>query len=217
MSQEATIQSRRIFEYFRGADSRAHYEDLVHYAEWQVRRTSWSCGSNDPRLSNGQSGEDVLHEVVLDTTTIDGSGNCRRRIPAEIPLEVALRKIVLSKISHTFEASESKLRKDSVTVMPDGENLDAIETDQPFWPPEGDRLSAAAEAQARDRSEKFIEFVRSDRVVHGMLVLLRDEDLDKPAETVAARLGVVVSEIYIARKRLATLVKKFQEREGGKR
>jgi hypothetical protein len=44
-----------------------------------------------------------------------------------------------------------------------------------------------------------------------MLILLRDEDLEGPAQTLAERLGVDINEIYTSRKRLATLVRRFRE------
>ncbi len=211
MSQEGSIQSKRVFDYFRGTEGQQRYEELLHYAEWRVRRTTWSYGGNGTALPNGQHGIDVFQEVVQDTTTFDDAGNCLRHIPAHIELAAALRKIIRSKISHTFELSESRVREDRVSLSKDGEEIDALETDKSFWNPDGDRMPAEVRANAREKCDRFIEFARCDRVVYGMLVLLRDENLDKPAEKVAQRLGVNVAEIYVARKRLATLVGKFEE------
>lgn len=217
MSHEAVTQSKRILEFFETSDGQQLYSDLGYYAEWIVRRSGWSFGRNSARLPNGQTGVDVLHEAVLDATSMDSAGDCLRNIPSHIPLEVAFKQIIRSKVSHTFEASENKKRSDSITLRPDGTESDAIETDKPLWQPEGDRMSREERALAHERCKKFIEFARSDRIVYGMLVLLRDENLDKPAETVAARLGVALVEIYTARKRLATLVKKFEETAGGQK
>lgn len=216
MSQEAATQCKRIGEYFEGPEGQQRYEELVHYAEWQVRRSSWSTGQNSTRLSNGQSGQEVLHESVEHATTIGDEGKCVRRIPPEIPLGAAFRRIICSKVSHTYKSSESKMRRDPIATLPGGEELDMMETDKTYWQPNGDRMSADARALAYERSERFIEFARKDRIVYGILVLLRDEDLDGPAEAIAARLGIDVNEVYVSRKRLATLVKKFEEMGGQK-
>jgi hypothetical protein len=217
MSQEAIEQSKRVIEYFRGEAGQQRYEELVHYAECHVRRVAWISGRCNGILPTGQSGWDILHEALLDVTSLDDSGECRRRIPASVPLPAALRKIVRSKISHAIEASATQLRADRIMESQDGCEVDTLESDKPFWQPDGDRMSAEAKESARERCGRFIEFAKADRVVYSMLVLLRDEDLDKPAERVASRLGVNVAEIYTARKRLATLVRRFLETEGLKR
>jgi hypothetical protein len=55
----------------------------------------------------------------------------------------------------------------------------------------------------------FMAFAKSDRIVHGMVNLLLEEDLDEPAEEVARRLGIQVVEVYTARKRLARLIQHY--------
>ena len=55
-------------------------------------------------------------------------------------------------------------------------------------------------------------FAKSDKVVHGMLTLLLEEDLDEPAEEVARRLGITVAEVYTARKRQARLIQNYLEK-----
>jgi len=211
MPPEAAHQCKRVFEYFKGPENRQRYEAMVHYAEWQVRRWSWSAGKHGTSLPNGKTGRDVLHEVVADVSTIGVGGKCIRSFRSEIPVEVAIRWIINSKVSHSFESTESRLRSDSVATVPGGEEIDLMESAKPFWNPSGDRMSAETRTRASERSQRFLEFARGDRVVYGMLILLRDEDLEGPAQTLAEGLGVDINEIYTSRKRLATLVRRFRE------
>jgi len=58
-------------------------------------------------------------------------------------------------------------------------------------------------------AKRIITFAKPDRVVHGMLLLIKNEGVDKPASLVAQRLGVSEIEIYQARKRLASAVTRY--------
>lgn len=68
--------------------------------------------------------------------------------------------------------------------------------------------------EATSRLDAFIAFTKSDRVVYGMLLLIRDEDLGKPASLIAERLGITEAEVFVARKRLATLVGRYTKQMG---
>jgi hypothetical protein len=207
ISKEAEVQVQRVTEFFNGPTAREDYERLRHFAEIYTRRYERLCSYHS------RTGEDFLHDAVTSCLTIKEDGTCLRNIPPAVPLVAAFTEIIKSKIGHAFTSLNSVTRG----KIPDFDD-DAVagpkpsfEPQKPFWESENDRLSNEEREVAASRFESLIAFAKPDRLVHGMLVLIRDENLDKPASLIAERLGVTEPDIYVARKRLATLVERFSK------
>jgi hypothetical protein len=94
------------------------------------------------------------------------------------------------------------------------EKRKVFEPSNNFWEPEGDRLTPQQMEEATERLDLFIDFAKSDRVVHGMMLLSRNEGLDKPTSLIAKRLGITETEVFVARKRLATLAGRYKKQIG---
>lgn len=158
------------------------------------------------------SGEDFLHEAINDAIKTDKDGRCIRRIPPETPLEAAFSMVLRSIVSHLYQ---SKGRRAIAAVeVCQGGNSDAGSVDVvvPMW--EADRMTTEEMESAIVRTDAFIAFARTDHIVHGMLMLIRNEGLDKPASLVAERLKVTEAEIYLARKRIGPLLTRFTKSGG---
>lgn len=91
----------------------------------------------------------------------------------------------------------------------EGETVDRLDSATPFWDPTNANLSPEELALAAARCARFIEYTKKDKIVCSMLILIRDCGIDKPAERIAKELGIRLVEVYLARKRLGTLVRKF--------
>lgn len=202
---EGQVQIDRITDFLRGEGGQTAYERLSHYAECENRRyalrSSWIS----------QSGDDFLNETVRSCITLREDGYCERQIPENVPLHAALRQIIKSKVEHAYQSLGSRRRaRPPATTYESGGGASIInEPTEQFWIAEGDRMTAQEREEAAKRIDALIAFAKSDRVVYGMLILVRDESLDKPASLVAKRLGISEDEVYVARKRLATLTGKF--------
>lgn len=202
---EAQTQISRISDFFSGEDGRSNYDSLCYYAERENQRyalrSSWIS----------QSGEEFLNETVKSCITLTSDGRCERQIPENVPLVAALKQIIKSKVEHTYHSLASRRRGHPPSVTDDSgdDAIIIIEPTEQFWIAEGDRMTAQQREDAAKRIDALIDYSKSDRIVHGMLILIRDENLDKPASLVAERLGISEGEVYVARKRLATLTSKY--------
>ncbi len=158
-----------------------------------------------------RSGEDFLHEAVGSCVTVGDDGACVRRIPPEIPVNVAIFKILESLVNHAYHAKRRRLAGDMPAPKSEttGGKLVPFEPKKTLWSEGADRLTQHERESAIARFEAFVSFARPDRVVHGMLLLIKNEGLDKPASLIAERLGVSEIEIYQARKRLASAVVRY--------
>lgn len=208
-SQEAEAQIQRVTDFFSGPAGRDHYDQLCHFAEGYTRRYDKLC------TYLTRSGEDFFQDAVTSCLTTKEDGACVRRIPPEVPVVAALKEIIKSKVGHAFESQNfvTRGKLPQSENDPDGGPKPYYEPKVPFWESESDRLSSEEREAAAGRFESFITFAKSDRAVHGMLILIRDENLDKPASLIAERLGITEPEVYVARKRLATLVERFTKKE----
>jgi hypothetical protein len=162
-------------------------------------------------LPNKKSGGDVLNDMIVLTTSPDENGELRRKIPATVPVDVAIRQEIWSVVSNALKTAETKNRSESIIQGEDGEDRDLLtDATTSYWAPNGDRLSADQVEKARARCDAFIEFARTDAFVYEVLVLIRDESISKPAE-IAERFKVPVEEVYAAKKRTETLMRKFKK------
>lgn len=200
LTHEAETQLSRIDEFFRGPNARSNYDQLRLHAETMSARYKMLSGWG------ARSGEEFLHEAINSCMARREDGTFVRRIPADIPVNVALFKIMESLISHAFHSKGRRLREEMPSSP--GEN-DSFEPKQSMWSSCDDRLTAEQREDALSRVDEFVAFAKPDRVVHGMLLLIRNEGLDRPASLLAERLGVSEIEIYQARKRLASAVTRY--------
>lgn len=77
-------------------------------------------------------------------------------------------------------------------------------------------MSAEDKAAARARCDEFISLAKKrDKEVYEILVLIRDEGVDKSAE-IAKRLHMPVGNVYLARKRLGAMLRKHGLKGGSK-
>jgi len=204
-SQEAETQIKRVSEYFCGPSGRANYDQLRLVAETMSARYKMLSGWA------ARSGEEFLHEAINCCYKVDGNGCCSRRIPAEIPVNVALIGIMKSLVSHAYHSKGRRLAAEMPSLKPSGDSGDVLpfEPHVTMWSEGDDRLTPEEREDALSRIDDFMAFVKSDRVLHGILLLVRDEGLNKPVSLLAQRLGVSENEIYQARKRLASAVTRY--------
>lgn len=209
-SKEAKLQSERIADFFAGPTGRVNYERLQHFAEWNSGRFRMRAGWG------ARSGEEFLQEAVSNCLTVNETGHCVRNIPPDVTMMKGLKTIIRSLISHAYESQGFRMSDEmpAVTESKTGEKRTAFEPSQNFWEPDGDRMTPQQREEATSRLDAFIAFTKSDRVVYGMLLLIRDEDLGKPASLIAERLGITEAEVFVARKRLATLVGRYTKQMG---
>lgn len=209
-SKEAKEQIERISDFFSGPTGRTNYDRLQHFAEWNSGRFRMRAGWA------GRSGEEFLQEAVSNCLTIDEAGGCVRNIPPNIPMGHALKTIIRSLIRGAYEskgyrmAGELPMHEDT-----NGEKRSAYEPTDSFWEPDGNLTTPEQSGENTARLDAFIAFTKSDRVVHGMLLLVRNEGIDKPARIIAQRLGVTEAEVFVARKRLATFVGRYTKQMRG--
>lgn len=205
LSQDAQLQIARVADYFQGATGRTNYYQLRLFAETMAARYKMISGWAT------RNGEDFLHEAVASCLTPGANGDCIRRIPPEIPVKVALIKILESLVNHAYHAKGRRLSGEMPASELDsaGGKLVPFEPKETMWSEGDDRLTQQEREGALARFEAFVAFARPDSVVHGMLLLIKNEGIDRPASLIAERLHVPEIEIYQARKRLASAVGRY--------
>lgn len=204
-------QAERVAEYFSGTAGQDHYFALVHYTERLQRSMHWCVPTDDDSMPGGEQARDVVHETVQSLLIDDPDTPGYRCLPAKVGVEAALKMIIWSKINHAAEDFENTHRNDHQDVDREGRTVDHLETDAPMWEPSQVKLTPPQQAFVAARCTRFIEFCRKDRIVCDMLMVIRDLGIDRPAERLAKALGIKVGEVYIARKRLGTLVRQFRK------
>jgi len=204
-SHEAETQVTRVAEYFQGPSGRANYDQLRLCAETMTASykllSGWAA----------RSGEEFLHEALSSCLTKEENGSCIRRIPAEVPVNVALIEIMKSMINHAYHSKRRRMAGEMPSSKTSGDAGDIVpfEPKRTMWSDGDDRLTPEQREDALRRFDDFVAFAKPDRVVYGMLLLIKNEGLDKPASLLAERLGVSEIEIYQARKRLASAVARY--------
>jgi hypothetical protein len=204
-------QAERVLEYFSGALAQDRYFALLHYTERLMRSMHWCVSTDDDSMPGGAQARDVVHEAVQSLLTEDPAAPGYRKLPSNVAVEAVLKMIIWSKVNHAAEDTENTRRDDHLGVDREGQAVDHLETDAPMWEPSQAKLSPQQQAHAAARCTRFIEFCRTDKVVCDMLIIIRDRGIDRPAERLAKELGIRPAEVYIARKRLGTLVRKFRK------
>lgn len=208
-SQDPLFQVRRVNEYFADASGQARYLTLVHFAERQIRCMHWCVSTTDGSMPGGQLACDVVQETLVAVLMETPGAAGRREIPDDVDVERGLKRIIESKINHAAESFENRRRADHLGTDQEGETVDRLDSATPFWDPTNANLSPEELALAAARCARFIEYTKKDKIVCNMLILIRDCGIDKPAERIAKELGIRLVEVYLARKRLGTLVRKF--------
>lgn len=203
-------QADRVREYFAGTVGQDRYFEFLHYTERLQRSMHWCVSTDDDSMPGGVQACDLVNETVKSLLQEDSDG--RRILPADVSVALGLKMIVKSKISHAAGSFENAHRSDHEDVDNQGKSTDHLETDALMWEPREAKLSPQQQASIAARCVGFMEFCRKDQIVYGMLVVIRDLGIDEPAERLARELGIKVAEVYIARKRLGTLLRKFKKR-----
>ena len=200
----------RINEYFAGEAGRQRYLKLLHYTERKVRSMHWCIPTADDSMPGGKQACDIMHETLqfLQSKAPPEKGG-HNYLPPDIEVEVAFKKVICREINHAAESFENATRNDNVGVDREGEEIDHLESDAPFWEPAQTKLSPQQIAHIAARCERFVEFSRKDRDVCNMLIIIRDRGIDGPAERMAKELGIRITEVYAARRRLGSLLRKF--------
>jgi hypothetical protein len=207
-------QIARVDDYFRGEAGRDHYGNLVRFAESMITRYAWYSARGNS-LPGGLSGQDIVDELLGQVLESNPEANDRRRIPEDVEVEKALRMHIRSKLSALSRSWENRniSRGVELTYRNFNESDPLLEADTPLWPSDDDEADEDERVAARQRTERFIAFVENDQLLYAMLILIRDEGLDRPVEAIARRLDVSVKDIYIARRRLRTAVSRFIQQE----
>jgi hypothetical protein len=204
-------QAERVSEYFAGPAGQECYFALLHYTERLLRSMHWCISTDDDSMPGGAQARDVVHDTVQSLLTEDPTASGYRKLPAEVGVDAALKMIVWSKVNHAAEDAENTRREDHLGVSREGRAVDHLETDAPMWEPSQANLSPQQQAHAAARCTRFIEYCRKDKVVRDMLIIIRDRGIDRPAERLAKELGIRPADVYVARKRLGTLVRQFRK------
>jgi hypothetical protein len=203
------LQVQRVRDYFDGPNGKDRYLALVAFAHRTIQSMRWCIATSDDSIPGGRKADDIVNEALKSVLLADRSAEGRRQIPDAVELGHGLRTIVLSILNHAAEGFENRHRVDPVAVGADGEEQDLLDTSVPFWDPSNANLTPEELVAASSRCVRFIEFSKRDKIVCAMLMLIRDEGIDRPAELIAKRLSIKVMDVFAARKRLATLVRKF--------
>lgn len=204
-------QAQRIAEYFSSAGGQDRYFALLHYAERLIRSMHWCVPTDDDSMPGGAQARDVVHESVQAYLIEDPKADGYRKLPPDVVVEAALHMVIRSKVSHIAQGTENTNREDRVGIDKTGDAVDHLETDAVFWESGETKLSPQQEAFIAARCMRFIEFCRKDKPVCDMLIVIRDQGFDSPAERLARALGVRVGEVYLIRKRLGTLLRQYRE------
>ncbi|HVZ65074.1 MAG TPA: hypothetical protein VG936_10930 [Lacunisphaera sp.] len=209
--ETTTDQVRIVFEHFRGQDGALNYDRLVAYSLKKVTRAKFI----DPSVS-AQHAADYVNEAIQ--RCLPGpDGHIARSLEGDLPIEVMLKGIIESLISHDLYPSGIRIRMRGEFGSVENDNgarqLTADDYDEALWnDSQGDadiRETAGRKIDDKPVINEFMQFVQRDQVVHRMLRLLIEEDIDGPAELVASRVGISVPEVYQARKRLERLCRQF--------
>lgn len=204
-SDRAEAQINRITDYFSGPSGRTNYNRLLYIAESVSARFKMISGWAT------RSGADFLNEAVSTCLSVGEDGECVRVVPLNVPVDATLIMIVRSLVNRAYISKDRRSAGELPTAAASAGSGDAIdfEPHEMMWDGEGDRMTPEERQDALDRFDDFVDFAKPDRVVHGMLLLIKNEGLDKPADLIARRLGVTEIEIYQARKRLASAVGRY--------
>jgi len=212
--EDIARQIARIDDYFRRETRRENYGNLIQFADSMITHYSW-YSARGTSLPGGLSGHDIVDELLCQVLESDAEASDRRRIPEDVEVGKALRMHIRSKFSVLARSWENRSvsREVELTLRDFNGKGSLLETDKPLWPSKDEEADADERIVARQRAERFIAFVEKDRLLHAMLILIRDEGIDRPVETIARRLDVSVKDIYIARRRLKTAVSRFIHQE----
>lgn len=214
-TMDAEEQTDRVLDHFRGHSARLNYDRLVLYAEKRLAR-AWLTGSP----VSIQPAAHYVNEAVK--RCLPGAdGNAVRDIDRTLPIDVLLKGIIRSIISNDLYPSDVRRRTcGSFTAVEDHtgteRHLTADDFSESFWDDgrRGEQIRESAVRAFDDDPllESFMNFLRRDAIVHKMVTLLLEEDVDEPAQLIAQKIGTTVASVYLARRRLSRLIRHFRQR-----
>lgn len=207
-------QVKRVVEYFDGDAGAERYERLLDFTEKLTKCYYWSYVRGGP-MPEGNSPEDVVNELLNQVLDPEGQTGAGRTIPDHVEVGLALQfhiKSKLSALAHSF--SNRKISRESdLEGRYNRGGSPQFDTNKSFWDTGDDGPTTEESATMRARCDRFIDYVKNDGILHRMLTLIRDENLEDPAAEVAKRLDIDVSQIYAARRRLKTALGRFLKQE----
>ena len=196
----------RVRRYFSGPDGKDHYFRLLGEAERMIRTKHWCIATAERQAPGGQGAVDLFGQVYV--ALVAG----RRSFPDDCPVDIGIRCILRSVVSHLALGFENTHRQDHLVADDSGTTQDHLDTARPFWDPTSEPCTEEQPDSAASRCARFIAFCAGDRELVALLELIRDEGIDGPAKLIAQRIGVTEFEVYNIRKRLATAVRKFERK-----
>lgn len=202
----ATNQNQRVLEYLDGEAGKLRYLELVEKAQRMILKRQWCTADGTP--PGVGTAEDVVSKVIAAVLS-EPSDKGHRIINDDVDIGAALVMDIKSEINHAAVSLENRRR--SPTPEPDLHGNTVFDTSEGLWGSSVDQLTTEDKAVIRKKCDDFIEFAKKDKVVHAILILNRDRGIYKPAELIAKELNISVIEVYNARKRLDTLVRKFTQ------
>lgn len=213
--EAAAHQTTLVSDFFRGPSGRANYDRLVLFAQKKVMRARF--------LDSSVSIQPPAHYVneAIQRCLPDADGKVARDLQRDLPVETIFKGIIESILSHDLYPSEIRIRtKGEFGYVESGDDVRQLTVDdyeQSMWSDrKGDeeiRSNAVRNLDERPVIEAFLKFISKDDIVHRMILLLIEEDIDDPAELVASRIGITADEVYVARKRRDRMCLQFaQER-----
>lgn len=195
---------QRVKAFFEAADGKQRHSQLLFEIERMIRTKHWCVSTADRSAPGGQAAVDVFGRVY--EAIMSGA----RTFGPDVPVDIAIRNIARSLINHLATGFENTHRSDHVNEDKFGNKVDLLDTSTPYWDPLAESLTPDQLAEAGSRATRFIEFCRKDKNLVAMLMLIRDEGIDRPARTIAKRIGISETEVYNTRRRLATALRKFE-------
>lgn len=169
-----------------------------------IRAKHWCVSTADHAAPGGQVAVDLFGRVYA--AILSGA----RSFNAEVQVDIGFRQIARSLINHLATGFENTHRSDHVSENKFGETVDLLDSATPYWDPSADNFTPEQLAESSARATRFIEFCKKDKNLVAMLMLIRDEGIDRPAKKIAKLIGISEIEVNNTRRRMATALRKFE-------
>ncbi|HEY0862629.1 MAG TPA: hypothetical protein VGD97_00870 [Lacunisphaera sp.] len=195
---------QRVEAFFKAPEGKQRYFDLLLEIERMIHTKHWCVSTADRCAPGGQAAVDLFGRIYM--SVMSGV----RTFAADVSVDVAFRCIARSLANHLATGYENTHRSDHVSEDKFGREVDLLDTSTPYWDPRTEKFTPEQLAQSSARATRFIEFCKKDKNLVAMLMLIRDEGIDRPAKTIAKRIGISEGEVYNTRRRLATALRKFE-------
>ena len=210
---DVSNQIERVNAYLAGEAGKNNYGQLLRFAQGLSARYVWYSRANSTPPS-GKSVEDIVDEALWQVLITDPDDTDHRAIPNHVEIGYALRMILRSKMSGLANSAENKtvLREADIRRQSEDGQETPFDNPIPFWENAEPDLDEETRAAISLKVSQFIRYGENDRLVHSMLVLMKDENIFG-LETLAERLDVNVDDLYKANRRIKAAVIRFNKFE----